>query len=560
VAAAELQAISSDNALAKAREDLAVLCGLRPPFNLKPIDVKPELPAEDVEGLVHYGLAHRSELRAADRQMEIADLEIGKAFGEKLPSVFLNFNYTRQRAAFPASSFWKLILSVNVPVFDGGLSSVNRATAEASYRQALLQRQLLRKRIRAEITRAYLDYTSIRKALLSAQKQVELTRRTYEDIERFFKVGEATDLDVQDARQRLIDAERELANLTTVTLPIAASALLVALAACGGGPEKTSLAQDPAGDSSTPAVEESTTVADQMDLAVVQALERTGKYEAIGSFVAKDEITISTKVGGTLRNIAQIDKEDFVLRVRNAEAQLAVSEASLDNARNEFERKKQLFEEEAITQSAFDLVKTQLELAEAQAESARVAVEIAEKALRDTTVKARVKGVVSARLASAGEYLKAGAALVVVSVVKPIEMRFSVPERLASSVCEGDAVTARLAAYPGRTFTGEVILVSPTVDPATRTVLIKAEFGNEDGALKPGFFADCTVTLCSDTAYFLVPEGALFETDRGHELHVKTDDGFAPVPVVKVESRGTLAKIACEFDGTLSGGEQVLLK
>jgi len=359
-----------------------------------------------------------------------------------------------------------------------------------------------------------------------------------------------------------------------VTLPIAASALLVALAACGGGPEKTSLAQDPAGDSSTPAVEESTTVADQMDLAVVQALERTGKYEAIGSFVAKDEITISTKVGGTLRKImvdtgdlvdsktiiAQIDKEDFVLRVRNAEAQLAVSEASLDNARNEFERKKQLFEEEAITQSAFDLVKTQLELAEAQAESARVAVEIAEKALRDTTVKARVKGVVSARLASAGEYLKAGAALVVVSVVKPIEMRFSVPERLASSVCEGDAVTARLAAYPGRTFTGEVILVSPTVDPATRTVLIKAEFGNEDGALKPGFFADCTVTLCSDTAYFLVPEGALFETDRGHELHVKTDDGFAPVPVVKVESRGTLAKIACEFDGTLSGGEQVLLK
>lgn len=359
-----------------------------------------------------------------------------------------------------------------------------------------------------------------------------------------------------------------------VTLPIVASALLIALAACGGGPEKTSIAQDPAGDSSAPAVEENTTVAGQREPAVVQALERTGKYEAIGSFVAKDEITISTRVGGTLKQImvdtgdrintktviAQIDTEDFLLRVRNAEAQLAVAEASLNNARSEFERKKQLFEEEAITQSAFDLVKTQLELAEAQAESARVAVEIAEKALRDTTVKAGVKGVVSARLVSAGEYLKVGAALVVVSVVKPIEMHFSVPERLASSICEGDSVTARLAAYPGRKFTGEVILVSPTVDPATRTVPIKAEFANEDGALKPGFFADCTVTLCSDTAHFLVPEDALFETDGGYELHVKTDDGFVPVPVVKVESRGTLAKIACEIEGSLSGGEQVLLK
>jgi outer membrane protein len=215
VAAAELQVISSENDLAKAKEDLAVLCGIKPPFRLKEIDQVPTLPASEVDELVEIGLSERSELRAVEKQLEMADLNIGIAAGEKLPTVFLNFNYTRQRAAFPASAFWRLILNVSVPIFDGGASTVNKATAQANYRQAVLQRQLLRKQVGAEITRAYLDLTSVRKALQSANKQVEVTRRAYEDIERFYKVGEATDLDVQDGRQQLIVAERTLANLTT---------------------------------------------------------------------------------------------------------------------------------------------------------------------------------------------------------------------------------------------------------------------------------------------------------------------------------------------------------
>ncbi len=215
VAAAELQLISSENELAKAKVDLAVLCGIKPPFRLKEIEQVPTLPAGGVAELVEYGLRERSDLQAAEKQMEIADLSIGIATGERLPSVFLNFNYTRQRAAFPSSAFWKLILNVSVPIYDGGVSAVNKATAKATYHQAVLQRQLLRKQAGAEITQAYLDYTSANKALQTSKKAVETARRAYEDIERFYKVGEATDLDVQDGRQQLIEAEKALSNLTT---------------------------------------------------------------------------------------------------------------------------------------------------------------------------------------------------------------------------------------------------------------------------------------------------------------------------------------------------------
>jgi membrane fusion protein (multidrug efflux system) len=237
-----------------------------------------------------------------------------------------------------------------------------------------------------------------------------------------------------------------------------------------------------------------------------------------------------------------------------------VAEASLNNARSEYNRKKMLFDDGAITQSAFDLVKTQLELAEAQLESAKVAVEMADKALRDTEVRAGVKGVVSARIASAGEFLAPGGDLIVISVVKPIKMKFSVPERLATEICEGDAVDARISAFPGRVFRGEVTLVSPTIDPATRTVPIEAQFSNDDGVLKPGFFAESTINLCSEKRFFVVPQTALFQVDSGYEVHLKTDDGFRALPVMLIETQGNNSMIACENEGDLQGGEQALLK
>jgi membrane fusion protein (multidrug efflux system) len=350
--------------------------------------------------------------------------------------------------------------------------------------------------------------------------------------------------------------------------------LLAMLAACGGGSQTVTLDSGAKADTKPADNQPATDETGVGNLAVVREVQTNGEHKAIGSFFAKETVTISAKVGGTLLKmnvdvgdpvsertlIAQVDQEDYQLGLRNAKAQLAVAQASLNNARGEYNRKKILFDDGAITQSTFDLVKTQLELAEAQLDSAKVAVEMADKSLRDTEVRAGVKGIISERTASAGEFVGPGAELVVVSVVKPIKMKFSVPERLATEICEGDMVNARLAAFPGRIFQGEVKLVSPTIDPATRTVPIEAEFTNEDGALKPGFFADSTITLCSNKQFYLVPQTALFGADSGYEVHVKTSDSFKAVPVILVEVQGNNSLIACENEGDLQSGEQVMLK
>ena len=310
----------------------------------------------------------------------------------------------------------------------------------------------------------------------------------------------------------------------------------------------------------------------QQEYAIVRALETSSVHKAVGSFVAKEEVNVSSNVGGTVTSlpvdvgdvvttktlIAQIDREDYEIRLESANAQVAVAEAGLNNARSEFERKKQLFEDGAIPPSTFDLVKTQLELAEAQFNSAKVAVKAADKALRDTTVKPPVGGVVSRRLVSEGEFAGSGKTLVVISIVKPIKMQFSVPERFAAEIIKGSDVTARLRAYPERTFSGKITRISPTLDPLTRTLPLEAEFANGDGLLKPGFFAECDLQLSGSRTYYLVPNEALHVRDGSTELLVAPEGGGDPEPVAVtlIERLGDNSKII----GPLEDGQRVLLR
>ncbi len=214
VAEAELGVIVDRSAMARAKEDLTVLTGIDGDYRLAPPGA-PSLPAATLEELLAIGMEGRSELRAAGRQIAISELQIGIAAGEKLPTVSLDFLYNRQRSPFPSNAFWRLMLNFSVPIYDGGFSRARQAEAESAHRQAQLQRQLLERQIRAEIVQAHLDYESLRASRQTVQTQVELTRQAYADIERFHAVGEATDLELQDARQQFISAEKTLANIST---------------------------------------------------------------------------------------------------------------------------------------------------------------------------------------------------------------------------------------------------------------------------------------------------------------------------------------------------------
>lgn len=214
VADAEVSLISARNALDQAKQDLRTLVDLPANFELTDLTL-PALPTGDADALVRLGLQTRRELTLIDRQKDITTLEAEKAFGKKLPHLEWGYTYVKQRAGFPTSDFWQASLNLTWTIYDSGLSTIEKAQRESEVRKLELNRQLLSRQIGAEIIKAWLDYTSVVKGREAAGRALTAVRQAYADIERFYQAGEATDLDVQDLRKQLINAETISANLET---------------------------------------------------------------------------------------------------------------------------------------------------------------------------------------------------------------------------------------------------------------------------------------------------------------------------------------------------------
>ena len=67
-------------------------------------------------------------------------------------------------------------------------------------------------------------------------------------------------------------------------------------------------------------------------------------------------------------------------------------------------------------------------------------------------------------------------------------------------------------------FHGVVTFISPTVDPATRTLRIKAEIDNDEGHLRPGLFARVSLGVAPRSGVVMVPEEALIQRSEGAVL------------------------------------------
>ncbi len=99
------------------------------------------------------------------------------------------------------------MFTLTLPLYDGGKRYADLRESHSKIREAVLQRKLLGQQIESEIVRLRAEMTSAEAGVISAQKVVELAKTTVEDMEASFEAGVATQLDLLDASQRLLEAE-----------------------------------------------------------------------------------------------------------------------------------------------------------------------------------------------------------------------------------------------------------------------------------------------------------------------------------------------------------------
>ncbi len=272
--------------------------------------------------------------------------------------------------------------------------------------------------------------------------------------------------------------------------------------------------------------------------AVVTVADVEERISATGELQAKDHAEIAAEVPGQVTSIQvdegqpvqagqivlEIDPQKRELELANARAGLAQAQASLSEASRAHERWKQLHDQNIAADARMDEVATQLALARSRHTAAEAQLGVAERALRDASVRAPFAGFVAIRHVSRGEYVQIGQSLFELVALDPIEVSFHVPERDSARVAPAQGVVLGVEPYPGESFRGEVTVISPTIDAKTRTLRVEAHVANPDGRLRPGLFARVDLGVALRKGILLVPEEAVLQRADG-EVVFRAVDG-----------------------------------
>ena len=156
------------------------------------------------------------------------------------------------------------------------------------------------------------------------------------------------------------------------------------------------------------------------------------------------------------------------------------------------------------------------------------ALESTGTARRDVTLRAPVSGTVLERSVTQGQRVDPDTTLLTIADLSRVWVLAAVYEYEAPFVRTGQRAVVTLSYLPGRSFEGRVAFVYPVLDPATRTIQVRVELDNTDGALRPDMYAD--VVLEADLGPRLsVPDTAVMRTGTRDLVFVAKGDGvFEP--------------------------------
>jgi len=157
-----------------------------------------------------------------------------------------------------------------------------------------------------------------------------------------------------------------------------------------------------------------------------------------------------------------------------------------------------------------------------------VDLETTREAPRTVTLHSPVAGTITARNVSHGERIESETSLLDIADLSTVWVIADVYEPDLPFVAPGQEAVVKLAYLPGREWRGRVALVSPLVDPTTRTVKVRVVLDNRGLDLKPGMFAQAELRLDLG-ARLSVPKDAVLRSGTRDVVFVERGEGhFAP--------------------------------
>lgn len=302
-------------------------------------------------------------------------------------------------------------------------------------------------------------------------------------------------------------------NKITRTMIFASAA--VALAACGNGKK--------ADEATAQAEERATLIATAT--AVRQEVPQEEVYSSSVQAFAVNNIAPQT--GGRIKTI-KVDVGSFVERnqllAEMDASQLDQTRLKLVNDSTELSRLRSLYDEGGVSKSDYD--------------AAEMAWKVSRRSynnlLENTWLRSPISGVITARNYDQGD-LYSGQPIFVVQQITPVKLLVGISESDYTKVKKGEEVEITADAIPGRTFTGKINKVYPTIDPTSHTFTTEVLVGNADRTLRPGMYARVKVEFGVNNS-IVVPDEAVVKMQGSGQrsVYVVSPDNTVNSVIVKI--------------------------
>ena len=267
----------------------------------------------------------------------------------------------------------------------------------------------------------------------------------------------------------------------------------------------------------------------------------------VGTLFPKDEATICAEVEGrvekttvdfgdrlkTGQQLGQIDTASYEAYARKAQADVARSKATAANADQNLKRIQELRKNNIASSSDLDKATAEADQAHAEVKAEEATEALAALNVARSRVQSPFDSAVSERLVGAGDFVKVGTPLFRIVNDKLIKFITSVPERFAGEVKKDQLAVFNVDAYPGQSFEGKVLLISPSVTARTRAFAFGVLVHNEELKLKANSFARGELVVERQVPVLVVPFDAVQNFSGINKVYV-VENGAAIVREVQV--------------------------
>jgi len=263
--------------------------------------------------------------------------------------------------------------------------------------------------------------------------------------------------------------------------------------------------------------------------------------ESNGITKAWQEAEISPEVSGKIKSIFaevgdelkagdpifKLNDELLKLQVEKAAALVTQLEGNYLSSKRDLSRKEKLYQDGVISELELDLAKAKEKADRGLLKGAEVSLKIAQRDLRESTIRSPINGNLAERLIDIGTTVSPQTKVASVVDTSKIRIRIGVSEKDIHKVRKGQLVKVYVDAFPDEGYQGRVLTVGMKADEASLTFPVEVKIiNNQEPLLKPGMVARLKIQTGNYSMVTVIPQEVIL-TEEGESFVFVVRDNVA---------------------------------